>query len=29
LQSSVADSHGFLIHSHKLELYGLCARCRK
>jgi Fur family ferric uptake transcriptional regulator len=29
LQAGVADSHGFLIHSHKLELYGLCARCRK
>ena len=29
LQADVADSHGFLIQSHKLELYGLCARCRK
>ena len=29
LQTAVADGHDFLIHSHKLELYGLCARCRK
>ena len=29
LQESVAESHGFAIHSHKLDLYGLCARCRK
>jgi Fur family ferric uptake transcriptional regulator len=29
LQSEVADSHGFLIKTHKLELYGLCAKCRK
>lgn len=29
LQKAVADSHGFLIRSHKLELYGLCAKCRK
>ncbi len=29
IQLAVADSHGFLINSHKLELYGLCARCRK
>ncbi len=29
LQAAVADSHGFLIESHKLELYGLCARCRR
>ena len=29
LQASIAESHGFLIESHKLELYGLCARCRK
>lgn len=28
LQNAVADSHGFLIKSHKLELYGLCAKCR-
>lgn len=29
LQTAVADSHDFLISSHKLELYGLCAKCRK
>lgn len=29
LQTDVADSRGFLIQSHKLELYGLCAKCRK
>lgn len=29
LQKAVAESHGFVIHSHKLELYGLCAKCRK
>lgn len=29
LQVDVADSLGFLIKSHKLELYGLCAGCRK
>jgi Fur family ferric uptake transcriptional regulator len=29
LQKDVAESHGFIIHSHKLELYGLCAKCRK
>ncbi len=29
LQAEVADSHGFLIGTHKLELYGLCAKCRK
>ena len=29
LQAAVADSHGFLIESHKLELYGLCAKCRR
>lgn len=29
IQKDVAKSHGFIIHSHKLELYGLCARCRK
>ena len=28
LQKSVAESHGFLINSHKLELYGLCSNCR-
>jgi Fur family ferric uptake transcriptional regulator len=29
LQDQIADSHGFLIKTHKLELYGLCAKCRK
>jgi Fur family ferric uptake transcriptional regulator len=29
LQAEVAASHGFLIETHKLELYGLCAACRK
>jgi len=29
LQSEVADSYGFLIETHKLELYGICAKCRK
>ena len=28
LQNAVAESHGFLIKNHKLELYGLCAKCR-
>ena len=29
LQAEVADSQGFLIETHKMELYGLCAKCRK
>jgi Fur family ferric uptake transcriptional regulator len=29
LQTDVAASHDFLIQTHKLELYGLCAKCRK
>ena len=29
LQDEVATSHGFLIERHRLELYGLCAACRK
>ena len=29
LQAEVAASHGFLIETHKLELYGLCAKCQK
>lgn len=29
LQAEVADSRGFLIETHKLELYGLCLKCRK
>lgn len=28
LQNEVAEAHGFLIKHHKLELYGLCAKCR-
>lgn len=28
LQNEIATRHGFLILRHKLELYGLCARCR-
>ena len=28
LQQEVADSHGFLIENHKLELYGICAKCK-
>ena len=28
LQNAVAESHGFTINSHKLELYGLCSKCR-
>lgn len=27
LQNEVAAAHGFLIKHHKLELYGLCAKC--
>jgi len=27
LQNDIAALHGFLIRSHKLELYGLCATC--
>ncbi len=29
LQESVARRHGFEVESHKLELYGRCARCRR
>ena len=29
LQDEVAGRHGFIIENHKLELYGLCAKCRK
>ena len=29
LQAEVAASHGFLIQTHKLELYGQCAKCQK
>lgn len=28
LQTAAARSHGFEIHSHKLEIYGVCPRCR-
>ncbi len=29
LQNQIAALHGFLIKSHKLEIYGLCSSCRK
>jgi len=29
LQKEIAERHGFLIQTHKLEIYGLCADCRK
>lgn len=28
LQTKVAKEHGFIVTNHKMELYGLCARCR-
>ncbi len=28
LQDEIAAGYGFLINTHKLELYGLCAKCR-
>ncbi|MEI7817043.1 MAG: Fur family transcriptional regulator [Desulfuromonadales bacterium] len=28
LQKDIAALHGFMIRSHKLEIYGLCANCR-
>jgi len=28
LQESIAERFGFELHSHKMELYGLCAACR-
>jgi len=28
LQKKVADKQGFLLTSHKMELYGICAACR-
>jgi Fur family transcriptional regulator, ferric uptake regulator len=28
LQQEIASRHGFMIRSHKLEIYGLCAACR-
>ena len=29
LQMAVAKKHGFQVSHHKMELYGLCSRCRK
>lgn len=29
LQDEVASRHDFLIETHKLELYGICAKCRR
>ena len=29
LQDQVAESYGFIIETHKLELYGTCSKCRK
>ena len=29
LQNDIAVRHGFLIRSHKMEIYGLCAICRR
>ncbi len=29
LQDEVAQSHDFVIETHKLELYGICGKCRK
>lgn len=29
LQKEVADQFGFLVLTHKLELYGICPKCRK
>lgn len=29
LQEAVAETHGFTITGHKMELYGLCADCQK
>jgi len=28
LQDEIAARHGFMIRSHKLEIYGLCSNCR-
>ena len=28
LQGEIAARHGFMIRSHKLEIYGLCASCK-
>ena len=29
LQDEIAGSYGFIIETHKMELYGQCAKCRK
>lgn len=29
LQQEVADQFGFRVDTHKLELYGICAKCRR
>jgi Fur family transcriptional regulator, ferric uptake regulator len=29
LQDEIAESYGFIIETHKMELYGQCANCRK
>lgn len=29
LQNEIASRHGFFIENHKMEIYGLCAKCRK
>ncbi len=29
LQKEIALRHGFLIKSHKMEMYGLCSNCKK
>lgn len=29
LQQGVADQFGFMVETHKLELYGICSKCRK
>ncbi len=29
LQNEIAERHGYLVHTHKLELYGICPKCRK
>ena len=29
LQDDIAASYGFMMETHKMELYGQCAKCRK
>jgi Fur family ferric uptake transcriptional regulator len=29
LQDQIAKNHGYVVHTHKLELYGICPKCRK